>query len=106
MSAHEVTETILAEIEKEIHDVIILNFANCDMVGHSGKMEPTIKAVETVDECMGRVVEKILSKGGVALVTADHGNADWMIDSQGHPNYLSLYLSCATNIDYGWVTVT
>lgn len=85
MSAYEVTEAVLGEIAKDMHDVIILNFANCDMVGHSGRMEPTIKAVETVDECMGKVVDAILSKGGVALVTADHGNADWMIDQEGNP---------------------
>jgi 2,3-bisphosphoglycerate-independent phosphoglycerate mutase len=85
MSAYEVTEALLAEIEQDVHDVIILNFANCDMVGHSGMMEPTIKAVETVDECMGKVVEAVLAKGGVALVTADHGNADLMLDEQGNP---------------------
>jgi 2,3-bisphosphoglycerate-independent phosphoglycerate mutase len=85
MSAYEVTEAVLAEIEQDAHDVIILNFANCDMVGHSGMMEPTIKAVETVDECMGKVVEAVLAKGGVALVTADHGNADLMLDEQGNP---------------------
>ncbi|AMA71800.1 MULTISPECIES: 2,3-bisphosphoglycerate-independent phosphoglycerate mutase [Aneurinibacillus] len=85
MSAYEVTEALLKEIEADTHDVIILNFANCDMVGHSGMMEPTIKAVETVDECMGRVVEAVLAKGGVALVTADHGNADLMLDEEGNP---------------------
>ncbi|MGD8190624.1 2,3-bisphosphoglycerate-independent phosphoglycerate mutase [Brevibacillus ginsengisoli] len=85
MSAYEVTEAVLKEIEAENFDVIILNFANCDMVGHSGKMEPTIKAVETVDECMGKVVEAITAKGGVALVTADHGNADVMLDPEGRP---------------------
>jgi len=85
MSAYQVTEAVLAELDKDLHDVIILNFANCDMVGHSGKMEPTIKAVETVDECMGKFVDAILKKGGVALVTADHGNADWMIDENGNP---------------------
>jgi 2,3-bisphosphoglycerate-independent phosphoglycerate mutase len=85
MSAYGITDAVLKEIDKDIHDVIILNFANCDMVGHSGKMEPTIKAVETVDECTGKVVDAIVKKGGVALVTADHGNADWMIDGQGNP---------------------
>lgn len=85
MSIYEVTDSLLKEIEQETQDVIILNFANCDMVGHSGMMEPTIKAVEAVDECMGRVVEAITAKGGVALVTADHGNADLMLDSEGNP---------------------
>lgn len=85
MSIYEVTDALLAEIEQDAHDVIILNFANCDMVGHSGKMDPTIKAVEAVDECMGKVVEAILAKGGVSLVTADHGNADLMLDEKGNP---------------------
>lgn len=85
MSAHQVTEAVLKEIEEDNFDAIILNFANCDMVGHSGKMEPTIKAVETVDECMGKVVEAIVAKGGVALITADHGNADLMLDPDGRP---------------------
>lgn len=85
MSIYEVTDALLAEIEQDAHDVIILNFANCDMVGHSGMMEPTIKAVEAVDECMGKVVEAILAKDGVALVTADHGNADLMLDENGNP---------------------
>jgi len=85
MSAYEVTDAVVREIEAERHDVIILNFANPDMVGHSGKMEPTIKAVEAVDECLGRVVEAVLARGGVAVITADHGNADWMIDDHGNP---------------------
>lgn len=85
MSAYEVTDTLLKEIEAEKHDAIILNFANPDMVGHSGKLEPTIKAVEAVDECLGKVVDLVLSKGGVALITADHGNADMVIDEDGNP---------------------
>ncbi|MCF7926296.1 MAG: 2,3-bisphosphoglycerate-independent phosphoglycerate mutase [Candidatus Izimaplasma sp.] len=83
MSAYEVTEKVLEELEKDIHDTIILNFANCDMVGHTGIIPAAIKAVETVDECMGKVVEKILEKGGVALVTADHGNAEKMLEPDG-----------------------
>ncbi len=85
MSAREVADACVAEIEAERQDVIILNFANPDMVGHSGKLEPTIKAVETTDECVGRVVEAILAKGGVALITADHGNAETEIDEDGRP---------------------
>ncbi|MBG9568079.1 2,3-bisphosphoglycerate-independent phosphoglycerate mutase [Brevibacillus agri] len=85
MSAPELTDAVVAEIEAENFDAIILNFANCDMVGHSGKMEPTIKAVETVDACLGRVVDAILAKGGVAVITADHGNADLMLDEEGRP---------------------
>jgi 2,3-bisphosphoglycerate-independent phosphoglycerate mutase len=85
MSIYEVTDALLKEIEGERHDVIILNFANPDMVGHSGKMAPTIKAVEAVDECLGKVVDALLAKGGVAIVTADHGNADQIIDDEGNP---------------------
>ena len=85
MSAYEVTRTLLAELEKDIHDVIILNFANPDMVGHSGKLEPTIKAVEAVDQCLGHVVDKILALGGQAIITADHGNADEIFDQNGKP---------------------
>jgi 2,3-bisphosphoglycerate-independent phosphoglycerate mutase len=85
MSAEGITEAVVKEIEAENFDVIILNFANCDMVGHSGMMEPTIKAVETVDKCLGKVVDTVLAKGGVAVITADHGNADWMLNEDGSP---------------------
>jgi 2,3-bisphosphoglycerate-independent phosphoglycerate mutase len=86
MSAYEVTEALLKEIEADKHDAIILNFANPDMVGHSGKLEPTIKAVEAVDECLGKVVDAILAKGGIAIITADHGNADEVITLEGKPH--------------------
>ncbi|AIO18817.1 2,3-bisphosphoglycerate-independent phosphoglycerate mutase [Candidatus Izimaplasma bacterium HR1] len=85
MSAYEVTDKILDEIAAEKHDTIILNFANCDMVGHTGIIPAAIKAVETVDECVGKVVDAILDKGGVALITADHGNAEKMLDENGNP---------------------
>ncbi|TCS81766.1 phosphoglycerate mutase [Tepidibacillus fermentans] len=85
MSAYEVTDAVLKEIEADKHDVIILNFANPDMVGHSGKLEPTIRAIEAVDENLGKVVDAVLAKGGIALITADHGNADHMEDDQGNP---------------------
>jgi 2,3-bisphosphoglycerate-independent phosphoglycerate mutase len=85
MSAYEVTDALLQELERGEQDVIILNFANPDMVGHSGKMEPTIRAVEAVDECLGKVVDAVLSQGGVAVIIADHGNADTMIDDNGNP---------------------
>ncbi|MDR9791957.1 MAG: 2,3-bisphosphoglycerate-independent phosphoglycerate mutase [Bacillaceae bacterium] len=85
MSAYEVTEALLKEIEADKHDAIILNFANPDMVGHSGKLEPTIKAVEAVDECLGKVVDLILEKGGTAIITADHGNADEVVTLDGKP---------------------
>jgi 2,3-bisphosphoglycerate-independent phosphoglycerate mutase len=86
MSAYELAAAAVAEIEAERHDVIILNFANCDMVGHSGMLEPTIKAVEATDECLGKVVEAVLAKGGVAVITADHGNADMVFDANGRPH--------------------
>ncbi|WP_123042830.1 2,3-bisphosphoglycerate-independent phosphoglycerate mutase [Cohnella candidum] len=85
MSAYEVADAAVKEIEAERHDAIILNFANPDMVGHSGMLEPTIKAVEATDECLGKVVDAILAKGGVAVIIADHGNADMVIDDQGRP---------------------
>ncbi|MEX2461169.1 MAG: 2,3-bisphosphoglycerate-independent phosphoglycerate mutase [Paenibacillaceae bacterium] len=85
MSAYELAASTVKEIEAEHHDVIILNFANPDMVGHSGMLAPTIKAIEATDECLGQVVEAILAKGGVALITADHGNADEVRDEQGRP---------------------
>ncbi|GAC91873.1 phosphoglyceromutase [Anoxybacillus flavithermus NBRC 109594] len=86
MSAYEVTEALLKEIEADKFDAIILNYANPDMVGHSGKLEPTIKAVEAVDECLGKVVDAIIAKGGIAIITADHGNADEVLNPDGSPN--------------------
>lgn len=85
MSAYEVTDALVDEIENDRQDVIILNYANPDMVGHSGMLEPTIQAIEAVDECLGRVVDAIVAKGGVALITADHGNADEVITDAGKP---------------------
>ncbi|CUA80836.1 2,3-bisphosphoglycerate-independent phosphoglycerate mutase [Anoxybacillus suryakundensis] len=86
MSAYEVTEALLKEIEADKFDAIILNYANPDMVGHSGMLEPTIKAVEAVDECLGKVVDAIIAKGGIAIITADHGNADEVTNPDGSPN--------------------
>ena len=83
MSAYPVTEKVLEELDKGEYDVVILNFANCDMVGHTGVMEAAIKAVHAVDECVKKVTDKILSMGGSALVTADHGNADQMLADDG-----------------------
>ncbi len=76
MSAYEVTDALLKELDADKHDAIILNFANPDMVGHSGMLEPTVKAIEAVDECLGKIVDKIKEKGGHAIITADHGNSD------------------------------
>ena len=83
MSAYLVTDKVLEELDKGIYDVLILNFANCDMVGHTGVMDAAVKAVHTVDECVKKVTDKILAMGGSALVTADHGNADQMIADDG-----------------------
>ncbi|HHW36078.1 MAG TPA: 2,3-bisphosphoglycerate-independent phosphoglycerate mutase [Bacillales bacterium] len=85
MSAYEVTAALLAELDADKFDAIILNFANPDMVGHSGMLEPTVKAIETVDECLGKIINKILEKDGVAIITADHGNADEVITLEGNP---------------------
>lgn len=85
MSAYEVTDKLVPAIESGKYDMIILNYANCDMVGHTGVFEAAVKAVEAVDTCVGRVVEAVKKMGGVALITADHGNADKMVDTDGSP---------------------
>jgi 2,3-bisphosphoglycerate-independent phosphoglycerate mutase len=84
MSAPEVKETVLARMGD--YDLIILNFANPDMVGHTGVVEAGVKAVETIDECCSRVISKLLSLGGKCLVTADHGNCELMRNPDGSPN--------------------
>ena len=85
MSAIEVCDKCVERINSGAYDVIILNFANCDMVGHTGVLEAAVKAVETVDTCVGRVVDATLKMGGVAMVTADHGNAEQMKQEDGSP---------------------
>ncbi|HEY8910765.1 MAG TPA: 2,3-bisphosphoglycerate-independent phosphoglycerate mutase [Desulfosporosinus sp.] len=80
MSAPELTRTLLGQLKENTHDVIILNFANPDMVGHTGMFEATIKAVETVDKCLGEIYDEIQKIGGILLVTADHGNAEAKVD--------------------------
>ncbi len=85
MSAFKVTEKAIEKLESGKYDVMILNFANCDMVGHTGVFEAAVKAVKTVDECVKKVVDKILELGGTAILTADHGNADKMLDEDGKP---------------------
>ncbi len=84
MSAPEVTEKVLEAIGSDKYDVIILNFANADMVGHTGVMEAAIKAIETLDQCVPRIVDAILEKDGQILLTADHGNADEMLTEDGN----------------------
>lgn len=81
MSADIVTDKAVTELQKNKYDVLILNFANCDMVGHTGVFEATKKAVETVDNCVRRIVEQVLLSGGTAMITADHGNAEKMIEN-------------------------
>ena len=85
MSAYEVCDKCVERIESGAYDVIILNFANCDMVGHTGVFDAAVKAVETVDECVGRVVDATLKMGGIAMITADHGNAEQMEEPDGSP---------------------
>ena len=85
MSALEVCEKCVERIESGAYDVIILNFANCDMVGHTGIFNAAVKAVETVDTCVGKVVDATLKMGGIAMITADHGNAEQMVESDGSP---------------------
>ena len=85
MSAYEVTDKCVTAIESGKYDMIILNFANCDMVGHTGIFEAAVKAVEAVDECVGKVTDAIAKMGGVSIITADHGNADRMFDVDGSP---------------------
>lgn len=80
MSVYEVTEELVNHIRSGKYDVIILNFANMDMVGHSGIFDATVKAVEAVDECVGKIIDTLVDEGGAALITADHGNAEKIID--------------------------
>ena len=80
MSAYEVTDKMIAEMEEKKHDVIIVNYANGDMVGHTGNLDAAIKAVEVLDECVGRVINKLVELNGEAIIIADHGNCEQMID--------------------------
>ncbi len=85
MSAYEVTDKMVEAVKSGKYDALILNYANCDMVGHTGVFEAAVKAVEAVDACVGRVVEAVKEMGGCILLTADHGNADKMVDDDGTP---------------------
>ncbi len=85
MSAGAVTEELIMRLDKNLYDLIVLNFANCDMVGHTGDMSATIKACETVDNCLGLILQKFKEKGIIALITADHGNAEALLDADGQP---------------------
>ncbi|MBQ9939580.1 MAG: alkaline phosphatase family protein, partial [Oscillospiraceae bacterium] len=85
MSAYEVTDKLLEQLRADAYDVVILNYANCDMVGHTGIFDAAVAAVEAVDTCVGKIVDMVASKGGVTVITADHGNADQMYDEKGEP---------------------
>ena len=85
MSAPEVASTVIEKIKEDIYDLIILNFANPDMVGHTGVFDAAVSAIETLDGLVGQIAETILAKDGQILLTADHGNADYMIDDHGEP---------------------
>jgi len=82
MSALEVTEQVLKAVEQDGYDFILINFANADMVGHTGNLKATIRAVETVDKCVGKIVKAVLGKGGLLFITADHGNAEGLFNMQ------------------------
>ena len=87
MSAYEVTEKVVNAINSKKYDCIILNYANPDMVGHTGNLEAAIKALETIDECVGKVVDAVQKNNGTLLITADHGNIEQMIDYKtGEPH--------------------
>ena len=85
MSAQAVTDVVCSAIEKEIYSLIVVNYANPDMVGHTGNLEAAVTAIETVDKCLGEVIESVIKAGGTILITADHGNAEYMRDEEGNP---------------------
>ena len=93
MSAYEVTDKVIEAINSDKYDCIILNYANCDMVGHTGVIPAAVSAVEAVDRCVGQVLTALENKGGVAVITADHGNAEKLLDEEGKP-----YTAHTTNL--------
>ncbi len=104
MSAFEVTDKVVELIDKNIYDVIIINYANPDMVGHTGILEAAIKAIETVDKCVGMVINKINEKNGIGIITADHGNAEEMVDCNdrsaitAHSTSMVPFIICSNQI--------
>jgi 2,3-bisphosphoglycerate-independent phosphoglycerate mutase len=86
MSAYGVADELIARLDEDIYDFIVLNFANADMVGHTGVLQAAMKAIAAVDTCVGRVVDAVLSRGGKLLITADHGNAETMVDESDNPH--------------------
>ncbi|MEB3210556.1 MAG: 2,3-bisphosphoglycerate-independent phosphoglycerate mutase [Leptolyngbyaceae bacterium] len=85
MSAEAVTKGAIAAVEKQVYSLIVINYANPDMVGHTGNIEASIQAIEEVDQCVGRLVESVSKTGGTTIIIADHGNAEYMRDEQGNP---------------------
>ncbi|YAF93794.1 MAG: 2,3-bisphosphoglycerate-independent phosphoglycerate mutase [Nodularia sp. CChRGM 3473] len=85
MSAEAVTNVAIAAIQKGLYSLVVINYANPDMVGHTGKIEATITGIETVDNCLGHLLASISKAGGTAIITADHGNAEYMLDDEGNP---------------------
>ena len=85
MSAPELTDALLSRLDERRHDFVLVNYANADMVGHTGNIAAAAAAVETVDACVGRVLDRVAALGGTALVAADHGNAERMLDEDGRP---------------------
>lgn len=105
MSANEITETVLKKIEEKSYNVIIINFANPDMVGHTGFFEPTVKAIETVDSCLGRITDAVRAIDGTSIITADHGNAEEMVNFEkqcamtAHSNSRVPFILCDDRIN-------
>ena len=85
MSASEVTDGVVAALRKQIYSLVVVNYANPDMVGHTGNLEASVQAIETVDRCVGKLLAAVTSVGGTTLITADHGNAEYMADAAGNP---------------------
>ena len=102
MSAYEVTDRLLQELDLNNYDFVVLNYANCDMVGHTGDFKATVKAVEAVDENLGRVYNKVKAKGGLLIVIADHGNCEYMLTKNNkivtsHTNNKVPFIICNKN---------
>ena len=103
MSAFLVTDEVVKAVSSGKYDIIILNYANCDMVGHTGVFEAAVKAVEVIDQCIGRVFEAVKKANGLLIITADHGNAERMIDNNGgihtaHTSNIVPFLICDKSV--------
>jgi 2,3-bisphosphoglycerate-independent phosphoglycerate mutase len=86
MSALEVTGEVLKRLDSGRYALVVLNFANMDMVGHTGVLEAAMKACEAVDGCLAQIIPRVLEMNGTAIITADHGNSETMVDENGHPH--------------------